>query len=877
MNFNKRPYDRVDAATTDSIRAASPAAWGLTSVVRHVSFGRSHYSSDRIILMRLRSYPLGARLIVIIVLPVLAGAAWLCFTLAASLPAEGVLRLTHGVSTPVTVVRDANGVAHIRAGSDVDAFFAVGYVHAQDRLWQLELQRRTVRGRLSEVFGKDTIDSDVWFRTLGLYESTKSAWLALSPDARRSLTAYTAGINAWIAEKHKLPAEFRMFGFAPTPWTELDSLAWIKMFALDLGGNFRREIDRYIAKQSLTESQLLAFFPSYPKDAPTTAATTTVGHNARDLVALAEFHRRLERDFKLGAPNVGSNAWVVSGRLTRDGSALLANDPHLSLRIPSPWYAISIDAPTLNVSGMNLVGLPLVIFGRNARIAWGGTNMMADTQDLFFELPDRTGARYKANDRWPAFETRTETIRVRANFPHQLREQYKPITLKIRSTRNGPVISDYFGVFDQPVTLHWTALDPGDTSYEAFFRLNYAHDWSSFKIALSYHVAPAMNMVYADRQGNIGYLGAGRIPIRKTGEGTIPSTGWNDAYSWTGQVPVVQWPHSYNPSSGYIVSANNRVANDSYPYFISHDWASPARARRIEQLLQAQISAGKPLTAADMRRIQTDTLDLEAAALMADLRKRLPTGEHGAQAAAYLKSWDGNMHADSQAAAIFHVWMLHFRRTVFADQLRGSWNNREARHILRGLARNVDLEYLRGLLRHDELSWCDDNTTPEWETCDDALASSLESALWELYKLRGDWSMASWRWGEVQTTVYEHMPFSDLKPFNKLFERRVSSGGGSQNTINVAGSSFAGADGYVQTFGASFRQIISLGDDHACHYFMNSTGQSGNVMSSHYDDMIAPFREVQYRMLDSTYDHTPCAAAPQAVAVRTQYAAKPEP
>lgn len=810
--------------------------------------------------MTVRSFPLGTRLIVIVVLPLLIGAVWLHSSLKASLPAEGVLRLTHGISTPVSITRDANGVPHIRAGNDIDAFFAVGYAHAQDRLWQLELQRRMARGRLSEIFGKSSIETDVWFRTLGLYEATKSAWPVLSPEARRSLTAYSAGINAWIAEKHSLPVEFHVLGIKPEPWTELDSLAWIKVFALDLGGNFRREIDHYVAKQSLTDTQLPAFFPGYPADAPMTAASTA-GHDVEHLIALAEFQRRMERDYALAGRNVGSNAWVVSGRHTKDGSALISNDPHLGLQIPSLWYAISVDAPTFKVSGMSLVGLPVVVLGRNAHIAWGGTNMMADAQDLFFERSDPAGERYEINDEWQPFQTRIETLHVRADFPQQLRKQYAPVTLKVRSTRHGPVVSDYYGVFDHPVALRWTALDADDTSYEAFFRLNYANDWESFKAALRHHVAPAMNILYIDRHGNIGYLGAGRIPIRKRGEGTLPSPGWDGVYDWSGQVPETDWPQSYNPPSGYIVNANNKVADSRYPYFISHDWAPPSRARRIEQLLRKRMDASQPLTIDDMRRIQDDTRDLDAMALMADLKHRLPQGEHGAQAAAYLKNWNGDMRADSQAAAIFNVWMRHFRQRVFGDALHGSWNNQHATKILRNLEDDVPLDYLRGLLQRNDSSWCDDSATAERETCDDALATSQNSALWELYKLRGDWSMASWRWGGIQSTVYAHMPFSQWKPLDKVFERRIGNGG-SENTINVASSEFVGADGYLQKFGAGFRQIIALRHDRAEYYYMNSTGQSGNVMSPHYDDMIVPFRDARYHELDSAFDRYQTSAAP---------------
>lgn len=831
------------------------------------------------------SFPLASRFLAIVVVPLLAASVWTWSSLKASLPQTANLQisrgqLSRGATAPATIRRDADGMVHIQAASDDDAFFAVGYAQAQDRLWQLELQRRLARGRVSEIFGKDSVDTDVWFRTLGLYESTATAWPALSPQAQRSLTAYTAGINAWIGEGHPLPSEFRVFGIAPERWTERDSLAWIKMFALDLGGNFQRELARYVAQRGLDETQLKPFFPDYPADAPTTVAALGA-RNAAPLASIGRLQSQLQRDYGLTVPNTGSNAWVVAGRLTADGAALLANDPHLGLQIPSLWYPLSIQAPGLKTSGMSLVGLPVVVFGRNERLAWGGTNMMADTQDLFFERVDRGSEHYETGAGWQAFAVREERIEVRADFPRQLREQYAPVALKVRSTRHGPIISDRYGVFDQPVALRWTGLDPGDTSYEAFFRLGYAKDWDGFRQALAFHVAPAMNMVYADREGNIGYLGAGRLPLRKQGEGTLPSPGWDEAYGWSGEVPPAQWPQSYNPPSGYIVTANNKVAGDGYPYFVSHDWASPARARRIEHLLRERIDTGKRLGVADMQRIQADTLDLEAAALIGELRKRLSKlsdgrlsdsrlsdsnapdkmGEHRAQAARHLKDWNGDMRADSQAAAIFHAWMRHFRERVYADRLQANWGETEGEDVLDGLVEGVGLDQLTALLRADGAGWCDRPATAARETCDQALAASQERALWELYKLKGDWSMDSWRWGEVQHTVYRHTPFSQWKPFDKLFERRVGNGG-SPNSVNVAGAAYAGSDGYLQAFGAGFRQVIALRRDAVQHHYMNSTGQSGNVFSPHYDDSVEAFRNVEYRRLEASYDRP--AAAPRA-------------
>lgn len=816
--------------------------------------------------MLFRSYPLASRLILLVLLPLAACLLWAWLQLRASLPPDQDITLREGVSAPTVISRDAHGMTHIRAQNDADAFFAVGYAHAQDRMWQLELQRRIASGRLSEVFGEDSIDADAWFRTLGIHASTESAWRSLSPEAQASLRAYAAGVNAWIDQDHPLPAEFRALGIRPVRWTERDSLAWVKMFALDLGGNFDREMRHYLARQSMSETQVATFFPAYPDDAPTTIGTSSPGSVkalSASMTAMLDMHGRLQRDFGLAVPGTGSNAWVVSGKHTADGAALLANDPHLGLRIPSLWYGISIETPRLKVSGMGLVGLPLVVLGRNDRIAWGGTNMMADVQDLFFERADGSGTRYEANGTWVAFDKRVESIEVRPKFPQALRKRYVPVKVTVRSTRRGPVISDRYGVFDQPVSLRWTALDADDTSYEAFFRLNYARDWREFGEALRLHVAPAMNMIYADRDGNIGYIGAGRIPMRKRGEGALPVPGWDDAWGWSGAVPPAEWPSTFNPPSGYIVSANNKVAGSQYPHFISLDWAPPARATRIEHRLREAIAARKPLSIDAMRAIQGDSIDLSASQLMDHLRTRLPRGDRRDVAARYLRDWNGDMRGDSVAATIFHAWMRHVRQQMFSSRLQAGWKQDAASDMLSGLADNVEYDELLAILRDGRGGWC----AAEGH-CDRLLARALDEALWELHKRNGDWSMESWQWSDNQATHYAHMPFSQSKALAPFFERRIGNGG-SPNSINVAASAYHGSQGYLQTFGPGFRQIFALDRRGMRHLYINSTGQSGNVFSAHYDDMVEAFRDLRYFPLVASYDtHRPQASSGQQGAIQ---------
>jgi len=784
------------------------------------------------------------RMAFFVVLPVFVIAGCGFWHLRQSLPQQqGEIALQ--VSKPVSVERDSLGVPRIVATTDRDAFFAMGVVHAQDRMWQLELQRRIAQGRLSEIFGKESIQQDIWFRTLGLARSTHSAWASLSPEARQSLQAYAEGINSWLASDPVLPVEFSMLGIKPEPWTVYDSLAWAKVFALNLGGNYQREIERLLTAQVVDPAKLSVLFPEYPKDASTTTATL-----GRDQSEKIEHFMRLqgevESQLQIGGRYVGSNAWVVSGKLTGNGASLMANDPHLGLQIPSLWYMASLKGDRIDVHGATLVGLPVVIFGRNQKVAWGGTNLMADAQDLYFEqVKPEDSSRYRINGEWVAFGVRDESIRVKQDFPAFLRNPLKPLRIRVRLSRHGPVISDMFDVFDQPVALRWTALDPNDTSYDAFFHLNYARDWASFQEALRYHVAPALSLVYADRDGNIGYTAAGRVPLRAAGDGTVPVSGWNDEHEWTGSIPFEEMPRSYNPESGFLVSANNKPVGDDYPYLISRDFASSSRANRITALLQQAVATGKPLDLQTMRRIQSDSHSEPARKLLARLLQHKPSNELQRRAYTFLTAWDGDMSSDSQAATIFNVWTRHLKRELLADDLNGPWNRNRKGGYTRGVIDSLDIDSLHRLLDHGKGQWCDDlSTADNKEACDDTLNASLDRALQEILKVNGDESMESWAWGELHETLYQHMPFSQAKVLRNVFQRRIGNGG-SPDSINVATHTLDQSR-YIQDFGAGFRQLVALAPDKIEHLYMNSTGQSGNVLSEHYDDMIERFRNVEY-------------------------------
>lgn len=802
-----------------------------------------------------RSYPLLSRFLLVLLLPglMVTAAGW--HYLKQSLPQQQGQVFIDGISAPVTLARDTHGVVSITADTDQDVFFAMGYAHAQDRLWQLELQRRTTQGRLSEIFGRSAVDADVWMRTLGLYPSAKQALAGLSAEAKTSLSAYAAGVNAWLASGAALGPEFIALDIIPQPWSEIDSLAWVKFFALNLSNNMWQEVEYLAAKQVLSTAQLATLFSDYPADGPTTASNDELV-SPEGLAALLQIKQLLQDQFQIGGKYFGSNAWVVSGKLSDSGHAMLANDPHLGLQIPSPWYVVKQQGKTLRADGMSLVGLPLVLFGKNQHIAWGATAMMADAQDLYIQqLNPQDPNQYRANGQWLNFERRVETFNIKADSPVVLNRAFDPIEIEVRSTIHGPLISDVVSGFEHPVSLKWTALQADDSTYDAFLTLNYASNWTEFQSAMHQVVAPALNMFYSDIDDNIGFVAAGTVPIRTTGVGLFPVPGWDDDYIWQGTIAPDQMPRSFNPEKGYIVSANNKIVGSDYPHFISHDWAPPARAERIEALIKQHASTGKGISMAQMQQMQADTVDLSSLKLLALAKTLKGETQLQRQALHYLADWQGDMSKNSQAATVFYGWTEHLGDQLFGDELKGFWNRGQQASILRNVSKGRSNEQILLALTDSSYDWCDDKATVEVESCEHTMIAALDEAVKKLEKLQGD-DIADWHWGEVHRVVLDHQPFSQVGVLKGLFGRTISSGG-SPSSINVANAYFEPSKGYQQNSGASFRQIIQLAGDDKAHFYMNSTGQSGHVLSPHYDDMFEPFNAVAFFDLNADLNASP--------------------
>ncbi|AOT10860.1 penicillin acylase family protein [Pseudoalteromonas luteoviolacea] len=779
-------------------------------------------------------YPLISRAVVFFAVPLVL----LCYfsfnnLFLEPLPANQDIESLQGVNDKVSIRRDDNGVAYITAPTDLDVYFATGYAHAQDRLWQLELQRRIAQGRLSEVFGKQALDQDIWFRTLGLYRAAEESMPMLSKEASNALDAYVNGVNAWMREAKQLPVEFSILGVEPEPWTKLDSLAWSKVFALNLAGNYTNEIQKLIGAQELSAAQMKTFYPDYVASDLSLSANTI--NKLNDIVAL---QKSIESELKVGGKYVGSNAWVVSGQFTESGAPILANDPHLPLQIPSLWYAVSQKGASLTADGMSIVGLPVVIFGKNDHISWGGTNMMADVQDLFIEqLNEYDPSKYLHNGQWKKFNTRTELIDIKADFPAELRAPYKTVKIQVRDTLNGPVISDVIQGLGMPISMRWVALQPGDTTFEAFYKLSYAKNWQEFNDALDYLVAPAINFVYADMQNNIGMTGAGKLPVRQKGDGSMPMLAGEASSEWAKYITSSELPKYYNPPQGYLINANNDIAYPGYPYLISKNFAPEYRANRIEQILASSINQNIPITVESMLTAQKDEKDLSATTLLGYLKNVKPRNEQQKEAIAQLKQWQGVASKESVGATIFYGWVRHIRERIFGDEFSEFWNSSKNGNYL-ALPYLLESDDLLALISQGS-PWCDNVKTDASETCRTLTLDALDDAIQELVKLKGS-AQADWQWGEVQSTFYAHTPFSDVKVLNNLFERKIGASG-SAHTVNVSGSYFDVNEGYISTFGGGFRQIIEMKKTNTKHMMMNSTGQSGQIASPYYDDMVEKF------------------------------------
>ena len=750
---------------------------------------------------------------------ILIGAGAAALWLRTSLPQTTGTVDVADLKQPVEIIRDENGIPHIFAQTKRDAHFALGFVHAQDRLWQMEFTRRVGAGRLSEILGRETLGTDKFLRTLGLYRLAESQAARLDGETREALDGYAAGVNAFLANhRGAWPLEFILLGHTPEPWRPADSLVWAKLMGLQLSSGWRGDLLRANLAARIGVTRLRDLFPVDGPDAPTTLSQMK-GLRLDDLAA---------RIPDMLDAQSASNAWVVSGARSATGKPILANDPHLGFAAPGLWYLARLTAPGWTATGATAPGVPLVVLGRNGHIAWGMTTTGGDTSDLFIEtaLQDDP-TRYLTPDGPKAFRTRTETISIKGD---------DPITITVRETRHGPVLSDVLpalkdlAIDEKVVALAATVLRDDDTSVEAIARINLAKSVTEFRTASRLFSAPMQNLFVADISGGIGFITAGRMPLRRMGHGHLPESGLDGRGDWKGFVAARHWPQSWNPPEGVLANANNRLrpSDEGRAYQYAWYWPESHRAARIKEFFRVP----KTHTIEDSLHLQMDNRSLAARSLLPILIGLQSGNGSDAEAISLLRDWNYEMDRRRPEPLLYAAWTRHLMVTLLEDELGAAFAG-----FQRARPRVIER-----ILREDTV-WCDDVSTPQKEDCGVRTALALDRALSEL-KARFGGDPKDWNWGAAHEAVFPHKIFRRIPLLGQWTEGRIATDGG-DHTLNRGQTGGGVDDPYRHSHGAGFRAVYDLSNLENSRYSL-ATGQSGNPLSDRYMEFLAPWRDGRY-------------------------------
>jgi penicillin G amidase len=788
----------------------------------------------------LKRHPLFTRFMLWIIFPFSCVFGMVGYVLYSGLPTYNGQIYVHNIVSRIEINRTEKGIPHIKSSDAAGAYFALGVCHAQDRLWQMEMNRRQALGTLSEVFGVPTVGSDKFYRTLGLRDNAQKIWKNLSAHDKNVLTQYANGVNEGIEQLKIYPVEFLLNRVKPEPWTPLDSIVIQQLMTWKVSTNFGSELRRILLLQNMgvaKTNQLMS-----PVALP---SSIEIKKNV-DIVTSLFADDHLINEYLVPKTFVGSNAWVVSGHYSSTGKPVLANDPHLATSMPGVWYLAHMEGADLNVTGATLPGLPFVVIGRNKDIAWGLTMMMADTQDLILEKINVLNKnQYENRGLFVDMTINKETIVVKNDF---LKPPLPPEQFYVRRTVNGPLISDIGRSIDGfSYSLRWTGDDEDGGTIHSFIELGFARNWEDFNEALSTLVAPVYYIVYADRKGNIGSLAPGKIPIRKYGSGDIPIEGWMRDKNWLDWIPFSQAPRIYNPAKGYIVAANHKVIDSDYPYHISNDWARDGRAVRLESELARLVGRqDQKIQNSEMLQLQLDVKSIYGNDIFVHLSKLKPTNPQQEQVLNKLGEWDGNMNTETVGGAILQAWIFHFRKLLLEDDVED----------IRGLEDvpfSTSYLFVEDVLNNYQSEWCDYKKTPEKETCKDIMYISLNHAIADLTKRLGS-NPESWQWGRIHKVHYSHFPYSESKYsphwpsvnnyFLSFLFHRDASVGGDSSTINVGPIAYEKHNRYSQFWGASYRQLINMKDASNIK-FEQIIGQSGNVISEYFDNLMADGDHIQ--------------------------------
>lgn len=764
---------------------------------------------------------------------------------------SGTIRVAR-LQQPCEIARDDFGVPRIAAKNEPDLMFALGYVHAQDRLWQMDVARRIGQGRLSELFGTVTVPFDRMFRIVGIRRISEEVEKAITPESRARLQAYAAGVNAFIeAHKGKYPIEFDLLRYDPEPWEPLHSIMIARLMAWELNLSWWTDLTLGAIVERVGYDRAREIFPTYPADvAPTVPATewqksfgssTTGGSTIGAALSFLNTAQEYCAFRGIGGTLGGSNAWVVAPSKSVTGGVILANDTHLQLTQPSKWYEVQLNAPGYDVMGFSIPGVPGVVAGHNAHIAWGLTNVMADDADFYIEQIDSADAsRYIYDGQSLPITRREESIQVRSDTV-----QY----VTIRSTHHGPIVTDIHTRLKKAslpfvASMKWTGAEISD-QLEAFNKINRATNWNEFIAGVKEFSGPGQNFVYGDAKGNIGYWCGAKLPIRSVLiNSTLPMPGWDKSTEWQGFVPFTQLPHLYNPPEGYIATANNKLVDDSYPYHISDLWEPPSRIQR----LRAELTATEKFTTQDFERLQNDQYSEYAKQLTPYILQacgndpEIPFNELLRQ---YFTNWNYSFGKDDIATTIYQQFLTLLVRNIFEDEM-----GKDLFHDY-ALLVNVPLRVTMRLVEEDNSPWFDDIRTTPTESRDDIIRKSIAEAVNTLRLRFGD-ETKNWQWGSLHTLTLQH-PFGLQKPLDKVFGIGPFPYGGGSTSMMSGEYSFNEAlneselgKPFGVTVGASFRHIVDMSKPHEYRMILPS-GQSGQVFNTHYSDQTYMYLNGAYR------------------------------
>ncbi len=737
-----------------------------------------------------------------------------------AMPAASGVEKLPGLSAEVRVWREHFGVPHIFAASMDDAARALGYTHASERMFQMEILRRVGQGRMAEIRGADLLGVDKFIRTLGLYREAESSISALSPWARKRLEFYADGVNAFLdSHKNALPPEFLLAGDSPEPWKPADSLVIAKLEAYQLSQNFKLKLLRARLLEKLDAEKTSWLFPNTrPSEPITTLPSLGEKHTARDSI-----------DDELGAlTGIGrgaSNEWVIAGSRTETGKPILANDPHLELNAPILWYLARVVTPEGLVKGATIPGAPVFVLGQNDSIAWGLTTANSNVEDLFVETVDPSDpAKYLTPDGPQPFDVREEMIHVKGAAD---------VKLTVRATRHGPVLSDVseeaasIAGPGKVVALAFTGLGDRDTTAEAFLRVDAARNWGEFLDALRLYQTPTQNLVYADRAGNIGFFNPGLVPLRKSGDGMMPVDGASGAFDWTGMIPIDQMPQLYNPAIGFAFNANNADFPPDHQPSFGIDYEETFRARRIQQFFDTITKHSLETSAA----MQADHLSLDVKEMQPFIAEIAPSTDLARQAQTMLLKWDGVMAKDRPEPLIYTAFLSALHKILIEDKI--------------GLAMGEKGPFaattLISLMR-DHASWCGASGAPDPD-CRKALGRALDDGLALLVKRDGS-DMSQWEWGAEHQALLRHQVYAHVPLLDRLTDLSLPSSGGFYTLDRGGGSGAPPGLPFARTIAGGFRGLYDLADP-AKSRFMIATGESGHIFSSHYGDLTPLWNDVR--------------------------------